>query len=472
MKVVLLNPPSSDKKKYIREGRCTQEIGVWGTLWPPISLAIIAALLREDGHQVKIFDCPAQNISLRGLESEIIIFKPDAVIWATGTSSIKNDLGVGEFIKHNNQSIRTIIFGTHVTVLDISVLTSRPSIDVIIRNEPEVTCLELMNAYDQKRSLEGINGITFRKSDGAMVRNKDREFMKSLDSLPLPAWDLVDLSKYRLPLKGEKFLIINPVRGCPFECIFCTSRIYYGNKIRKKSIDRVIEEIKNLISRFGVNNFLIWSDTFTVDKNYVAKFCQKLIDENLDVHWACNSRVDTVDEFIIGKMAESGCWMISYGVESFNQNVLYASKKKIEINDIKKAVCWSKKAKIKVVGHFMFGLPGETMESMTETLKQSKKLGFDFVQFYTAVPYPGTEFHMLSQKNGWIEEFDWSKFSQDYANVHYPNLSSREIQKFRKKAYRKFYLTFRNFFKIFQTFKLKGIKNIFIRMINFLRWTS
>ena len=285
MKVLLLNPPTIDEKQFIREGRCTQEQGVWATLWPPLSLATIGAVLEEDGCTVKIVDCPAQEISWNALEQVITAFLPDVVIWSTGTPSIQSDLELASLVKGCNDRIVTAVFGTHVTVLDKECLEGFPHINCIIRNEPEITIREFVKSLEGEGALEKVSGITFRNAAGEIVSNPSRPFFVDLDRLPLPAWHLLDLDRYRLPLKGKRFLMVAPLRGCPFKCSFCTCHTYYGKGLRKRSIESVLKEIKQGIERYGIKDFFFWAETFVVDKDYVAALCSAIIEEGLSISW-------------------------------------------------------------------------------------------------------------------------------------------------------------------------------------------
>ncbi len=470
MNILLLNPPTPEGKKFIREGRCTQEIGAWGTLWPPISLATIGAVLEKENHRVQLLDCPAENVGLAQLRKRIEDFSPQAVVWSTGTPSIQGDLELGLFVKKINADIRTVIFGTHATVFSEEILREYPAIDAVVRNEPEFTIRELMQTYSEAGGLKEVAGITFRDRDSRVRKNAAREYIDPLDQLPFPAWHLINPDHYRLPLKGDKFLIINPIRGCPFPCTFCTSRIYYGEKTREKSIPAVMSEIRAAIKNFNVREFLVWSETFTLDKSYVHDFCTAILKEGLKFSWACNSRVDTIDESMLRHMAEAGCWMISYGIESGNQDILNQCRKNTRVEAIGPAVKMAKNAGLKVAGHFVFGLPGESLKTMEETAALSRSLDLDFVQYYCVVPFPGTELYDLAKERGWIENTPWENYRQDKAILNFPHLSAKEIQAYRQKAFKAFYLKPSTGIKLLPLLKLKGFKIAFTRVKNFLGW--
>ncbi len=471
MKVLLLNPPVKDDRRFIREGRCTQEQGVWATLWLPLSLANIGAVLEKNGHEVRLVDCPAEGIAWGLLEDLVNSSRPEAVIWSTGTPSIQDDLEVASIVKKCNSKIFTGVFGTHVTVLDRQCMDAFPDVDCIIRNEPEITAGELINSLAAGRNPEGIEGLTFRNSAGDIIVNSPRPFIQDLDVLPFPAWHLVNLDRYRLPLQGRRFLMVAPLRGCPFNCSFCTCQTYYGKRLRKRSVKNVIEEIIYDSERFKINDFFIWAETFVVDKEYVASLCRAIIEKGLSISWTSNSRVDTVDPDLLWLMARAGCWMISFGIESGNQRILDGVGKGTNLKQAREAVRSAREAGIKTVGHFILGLPGETKESMEETIKYACSLGLDLAQFYCAVPFPGSRLYDHALEEGWITSNDYSSFKQDYALMRLPTVTPEEVSKYRDLAYRKFYFNPRGVFSTLRLVNWRDLKQLAASTCAFWGWS-
>jgi anaerobic magnesium-protoporphyrin IX monomethyl ester cyclase len=472
MKILLLNPPTHDGKAFIREGRCNQEQGVWSTLWPPVSLATAAAVLEGTGNTVAVLDCPAQSISRPELLEKVKADAYDLIAWSTATPSIAGDLALADEIKTIHPEVKTAVFGTHVTALAQDCLADVKGLDFIIRNEPEETLAELINVLEKGGSIDTAAGISFKDPAGAVVHNPPRAFIANPDSLPFPAWHLLDLDKYKLPLLGEKFLILSPIRGCPYPCTFCTARTYYGSKLRKRSIQRVIDEIEYDRDRFGIREFFIWADTFTADREYVVCFCRKVIDSRLSIRWTCNSRVDTVDPELLALMARAGCWMISYGIESANQKVLDAAGKRISTGQSRKAVEAAKAAGIKVSGHFVLGLPGDTPDSVKETIAFSLSLNLDTAQYYCAVPFPGSALYEMAKKQNWMpEDTPFEAFRQDKAVMHLPGLDPEQVGFYRKKAYLKFYLRPARMLSLLRLIRMQSLAASLKGGLNFFRWT-
>jgi len=472
MNILLLNPPTRSSKKFIREGRCTQEQGVWAALWPPVSLAMMGAVLENSGHGVTVIDCPARDVNRDALLERIGSLCPGAVLWSTGTPSIVDDLSLAEEIKKIDKGIVTAVFGTHVTALDRQCMEDFPHLDCIIRNEPEVSALELVRALERGDAPETVAGLTVRDAGKKIVATPPRPFLEDLDSLPLPAWHLLALDCYRLPLKGRRFLIVAPQRGCPFDCSFCTCQAYYGKRLRKRSAAEVIAEIEHDISRFDIRDFFIWSETFVVDKSYVAELCAMMLDRNLDISWTCNSRVDRVDADLLALMARAGCWMISYGIESGDQGVLDRAAKGITVDQIHTAVRLTKRAGIKTAAHFILGLPGETQQSMEKTITLAKKLGVHIAQFYAAVPFPGSRLYEQARQQGWIKEQEPGAMNQDHAVMELPGLSAETVNRYRRRAYRSFYFRPAALLRILGMLAPGDIPKTAKAAWDFMRWSA
>lgn len=472
MKVLLLNPPTIDEKQFIREGRCTQEQGVWATLWPPLSLATIGAVLEEASSRVQIVDCPAQGVPWHALEQLIKTFIPDLVVWSTGTPSIKSDLELASLIKKHNSRVRTAVFGTHVTVFDKQSLGSFPDIDYVIRNEPEMTVRDLVRTLTEGGSPQEVSGLTYRQKNGEIIANPPRPFVEPLDMLPFPAWHLLDLNRYRLPLKGTRYLMVAPQRGCPYQCSFCTCQTYYGKRLRKRSIKSVVKEIEYDIEHFGVRDFFFWAETFVIDKEYVAELCSAIIERGLPIAWTSNSRVDTVDSRLLKLMAEAGCWMISYGIESGSQTILDGVHKGTTPEQALRAVESTRQAGIKTVGHFILGLPGETKESLESTIEYARNLPLDLAQFYCAVPFPGSRLYEQARQEGWIPDHDFNDFKQDYALMMLPTITPEEVNRYRALAYKRFYFSPGSIMKALKLINWRNFRGLLNSVKDFWNWLN
>lgn len=464
-KVLLLNPPHPEGKGFTREGRCTQEAGVWATQWPPVSLATAAAFLERDGHCLKVMDCPAVGVDAARLREIIADFQPGFVFWSTGTPTLESDLGLSARVKQTVPQCTTGVFGTHVTALPETAL-GRPGIDLVIRGEPEETIREICRA--RKGDWGSILGLSFRDAGkGAVYHTPARPFIPPEAILP-PAWHHLDLSPYRLPLRGTPFLIVAPIRGCPYGCSFCTAPLYYGKGLRKRPVGQVVDEMASHVDRFQVRAFFIWADTFTADRGYVKAFCREIIARRLQISWTCNSRVDTVDRETLSVMKAAGLWMISFGLESGNARVLEETGKGITVDQSRQAVSMAHALGIKTSGHFILGLPGETETSMRETLALALDLPLDVAQFYAAAPFPGTRLYDLASQKGWIRRHD--PYAQDHAGMDLPGLPGPRVEAFRRYAYQRFYGRPRAFLRLLALTRPGAGRHLLSQMTRFFGW--
>lgn len=462
--IFLFNPPGPDNKGFTREGRCTQEKGAWATLWPPVTLATAAAFLEQDAHTLDVTDFPALGLPLGSLKDAAAKSRPDFAIWNTGTPTLISDIAIAETIKSVSPETITCVMGTHVSVLPGQAL-SIGSVDIVIRGEPELTIRKICSC--KGKEFTGIPGISYRDKDGKIIHNPDSDFMNP-EIIPHPAWHHIDISPYRLPLKGRPFLIVAPLRGCPFPCSFCTAGIYYGRKLRKRPVNNVIEEILNNRIKYNVNDFFIWADTFTADREYVTEFCTELVSRKIKTAWTCNSRVDTVDWEMLQLMKKAGMWMISFGLESGSDEILKRSKKGIRTGQSRTAVETAHRLGIKTSGHFIYGLPGETESSMMQTLAFALDLPLDIAQFYSASPFPGTGLYDEATAEGWLTEND--SFSQSSAVMELPGLSAKRVDAFRRYSYRRFYLRMTTLLRLLEIAGPSAVKNILFNIKAFSGW--
>lgn len=434
-KVLLFNPDGPDGKCFTREGRCTQKADTWGTVWPPLSLATAAALLEEDGHQVRVMDFSANSPRRRTLEETVRDLKPDFAIWPTATETLVHDLKIAGRVKRSSPATVTCVFGTHVTVHPEQALADE-SIDAVIRNEPEGIIRELCRTTAGQ--WIGVDGLSFRNRVTGEIRNNKCASFIQPENIPAPAWHLLDLDGYRLPLKNRKFLIVAPIRGCPYPCSFCTAEIYYGKKPRYRPVEKVVDEIAGAVSRYDIRDYFIWADTFTLNRQYVQDFCRTILDRQLAIAWTCNSRVDTLDQETLALMKRAGLWMISFGIESGDDSILAGTGKRTTVKQSRQVIPMAHEMGIKTAGHFMLGLPGETSETMKATLDLALALPLDIAQFYAATPFPGTELYDEAAKRGWLKSE--AVMSQSTPVLELPGLTIKDIDSYRRYAYRKFYL--------------------------------
>ena len=360
---------------------------------PPLGLGYIASKLILEGFNVEIIDMAVLNLSFEELKRELEHKDPKIVGITAETLTYKNALKVAGLVKETNSETLTVLGGPHVTFLAEETLRN-PQVDVVIRREGEITMCELAQHILQKKSeLASVKGITYRRN-GQIVSNPERPLIEDLDSLPFPARERFQLSKYRVP--GT--LITS--RGCPSRCIFCSANAMSHGRYRIRSPENVVAEIGDMVKRFEFDSFFIADDTFTVFKERTRKICQSL--QDLGIQWFCESRVNTVNREMLNEMAKAGCKVIQYGIESGSQKILNSIRKGITVEQARRAVKWTVEAGITPVCSFMVPHPEDTLETIGKTKKfmeELRSLGALVVVSLTT-PFPGTYLYDHAEELG------------------------------------------------------------------------
>ncbi len=285
-------------------------------------------------------------------------------------------------------------------------------------------------------SLAGILGLAWRHQ-GEIILNRDRPFFPSLDDLPMPLHHLLPLDKQRMPMIKGPFTFIVSSRGCPAGCKYCIKHVSYQNSVRLRSPEKIFEELQ-LLSDLGVHNVHMYADLFTVNRDQVVDLCALIIDSGLEVHWTCNSRVDYVDQEMLQLMGKAGCYYISWGIESANEQILKRAHKGYRKEQAYESLTWAHEAGISNWGYFIIGLPGETEETIQETIAYSKSLPLDIALFHIAAPYPGTPFFYEVVENNWFRPgTNWEEVDMDKSTVlDYGDLSAERLEYWQKRATR------------------------------------
>lgn len=464
--VLLIQPPISVSERYGRE------VGEVGGYLPPLGLAMLAAVLKKENYKVEIIDSVVLNYSNNNILKIIKEKNPKIIGISATTPTYHRAKQLAEEIKKIFPDKLLVIGGHHITIMPKVILREKV-FDIGVYGEGEVTIIELINSYKSSnysyrkflsniKNLKKINGISFKDKKGKVIVNKPRELIKDLDSLPYPARELLLMEKY-LPLpnqyKRKPVVHMIAIRGCPYNCSFCSNNKIFGRKIRYRSPEKVVEEIEYVMKKYGAKEISFWDDMMTVNKAWIHKFCNLIINKKIDIIWTCYARVDSVDGPMLRKMKKAGCWNIFFGFESGVQELLNNITKGITLEQIKNANDLCKKIGIEVRASFMIALPGETPELARKTIDFAKKLNPDYVQFCITTPYPGTALYENVKKYGKIIE-DYSKFNI-WEPVFIPKgyKNSDEIKKIEKIAMREFYLRPRYIFSRIR--KINSIEDIF-----------
>jgi anaerobic magnesium-protoporphyrin IX monomethyl ester cyclase len=458
--ILLVNPPTPDGELWIRTqhrvGRRTRE----NMVWPQVSLAQMAALLHPV-YTVKVIDANADRMGWPEFRKLIDRYQPKYYLSQLTAPTLENDM-YGCFLA-KARGAKTIVFGTHVTPIPRETLRPYPSLDFGLVGEPDLTLRDLLDHLEGKldqRSPEiqkmfdsemgyqpalkedgnvdmhGIRGIAWREGENIHV-NMPRPFIPSLDDLPIPMHELLPLQKYRMPLIKGPFTFIVTSRGCPAGCTYCIKHVSYQYSARLRSPELLVEEMWQL-KKQGIHNIHMYADLFTINRTQVIDLCKLMVEEKIGIKWTCNSRVDYVDEEMLNWMAKAGCRLISWGIESGNEQILKHARKGANPAKAKQALTWAKKAGIMNWGYFIIGLPGETEETIRQTIDFAKTLPLDIALFHVAAPYPGTPFFFEVVKEGWFRAGTrWEQVDMDKGTVlDYPNLSAEQLLYWQKRAFK------------------------------------
>lgn len=411
----------------------------------PLGLGYIASVLRQNGFaQVDVFDPEAENSNFVEIENRINNFSPEVVGLSFVTVNYAFAQKIAKIIKKINPAILVVAGGIHASALPKETLLENPEIDLVIIGEGEYTFLEICKNVSLKKNINSIPGIAYKNGKKVFFTSL-REPLQDLDQLPFPSRDLVDMRNYFAPSHmdiGKKSVTLISSRGCPARCTFCASSIIAGRKFRAHSPEYIIREINFLQEKYGIDHFIFEDDSFTINKERVEKLCKQLIKMKQKIVWSCFGRVTTVDKKLLDLMKKAGCYLIGYGVESGNNAILRKIKKGITKQQCLTAFRISKKAGLRTQGFFMIGHPGDTKETIMETINFAIKLNPSVAFFSPLVAYPGTEIYNDSFKLRINPSEDWSNYSPfgDHLAVKLNDISSGDLKYYCSLAYRKFYL--------------------------------
>ena len=459
--IMLVNPPTPDGELWIRTqhrvGRRTRE----NMVWPQVSLAQMAALLHPV-YKVKVVDCNAERMGWPEFTKLLDKYQPKYYLTQLTAPTLENDM-YGCFLAHA-RGAKTIAFGTHITPIPVETMRPYPSLDFALVGEPDLTIRDLLdhlegkidqrtpeiNAMFEKTdpsykpalnedgsvNMRGIKGIAWRNNDEIML-NFPRPFVADLDDMPIPMHELLPLQSYRMPYIKGPFTFIVTSRGCPAGCTYCIKHVSYQYSTRIRSPKLIMEEMW-VLKKLGINNIHMYADLFTVNRDQVIELCKLMIEENIQLKWTCNSRVDFVDEEMLTLMGKAGCRLISWGIESGNEQILKHARKGAYPDKAERALRWAKKASIMNWGYFIIGLPGETEDTIKETIAFAKKLPLDIALFHVAAPYPGTPFFFEVVENKWFRPGTrWEHVDMDKGTVlDYPDLPAEKLLYWQKRAFR------------------------------------
>lgn len=379
---------------------------------PPLGIAYLASYLRR---YIKDVDITIIDFNLypdmnRDEEIELVSSKkPDLVGLSFLTPAFQDAQEIANSIRHKLSSrIILVAGGPHASAAPKETLQGS-DFDFAVRGEGEKTFFELVQALSKGGVTDKIRGISF-KHNGKIVHTADRPLIKELDSIPFPAHDLLEIDKYSMKIEGRSAMPILSSRGCPYQCIYCSKKVF-GSNFRRRSAHSVLEEIKFVKAKYNISAFLFVDDTFTISPSRLNEFCNLVKQEGLEIRWRCWTRSDCVTKELLKNMYSAGCRIVCFGAESGNQGVLDIIRKGLRVEENRNAIRWAKEAGLKVKLFVMVGLPGEGRDEVEDTINFVLDTDPHTVDCYVTTPYPYTALWDDASKYGVrISSFNWRDY--------------------------------------------------------------
>ena len=444
--VLLINPPDLAAVGR-REGRILSYLTAVrrGRMMPPLGLCSLAAVLRKAGVPVSILDADALNLTIEQVGEHVRQVKPTIVGVTTTTIALNAAYQVCKAVRRIDEDILIVLGGPQVSVMPAET-ADHPAVDVAVSGEGEPTILSLVEAGGDRAAWPAIPGLAYREN-GRIVRTGPGRRVKNVNALPLPARDLVPLDRYYdRTTTHERAMSILTARGCPYRCLFCEREVV-GHGFRPFDPMRVVDEMQEIVGRYGFREVVIYDDTFTANIRHATIICEEILRRGLRFPWDCRTRVDRVTPKLLRLMKRAGCQRISYGIESANPRILKILRKGITPAQAVQAVRWTRQAGIRSLAYFMLGSPGETRETIEQTIRFSLRLGADFAYYSMTVPWPGSDMWTRAVAEGLVDADYWAEYVRNEGTLTRPLPVFADTPSYRRfieasvsRAYRAYYL--------------------------------
>jgi len=407
VKILLINPPRhneilADNPAFIDEERGFN---------PPLGLLYLAGYLKKySQHQVFGLDTQVEELNYDdNFKKRIIEVNPDVVGITAMTFTLIDVIKTIDLIREVNSKIKIVLGGPHIHLYPQETV-NLPNVDFVIKGEGERPFFNLIEALEGRGELSQINGLVYKK-DNQIIDQPVGDLIDDLDKIPFPDRELLPIEKYNSIL-GEDRIVTTMFtsRGCPFQCAFC-DRPHLGKKFRARSAQSVVDEMEECLN-LGIEEILIYDDTFTVNRQRTLDICDEIIKRELKFVWDIRARVDTVDKEVLEKLKQAGCLRIHFGVEVGTEKILKVLNKGINLDQVENIFQEAKKIGIERLGYFMIGAPTETKQDIEETMQFAKKISPDYIHITILTPYPGTAIYQKALAEGVIKSDYWREFAR------------------------------------------------------------
>ncbi len=410
-----------------------------GSFLPPLGLLYLAAVLC-DRYAVRVLDGSANPMTAEEIVGEVREFCPDVVGISVMTPTLAKALSICQAVKKHDPEVTTVLGGPHPSALPEETAAA-PGVDFVVVGEGETTFPELLRAIEGGATPDTVEGICFLR-EGRTIRTPARKRIRDLDAVPFPARHLLDHSPYRPSAahsRRKPAFSVMCGRGCPYRCTFCSCSKVFRDGVAVRRPEGVAGEIRHLVEHYGAREILLWDDTFGLSREWTLRFCELV--RPLGVSWSAWMRCDLADRERLEAMARSGCWHVSYGVESGNQKILDGIRKEQTLDQARRAFSLTREAGMEARGTFILGLPGENRETLRETVDFAIEIKADYAQFQFLTPYPGTELWSSVPDHGSFLTGDLSKYTIWFPVYVPQGLTREDLETALRTAYRRFYLS-------------------------------
>ena len=435
LRILFSTPPLSLERRY-------GSLAGGGSSSPSLGILMLAAVARRKGFDCHVIDASALNLTEQELLRRITDITPDVLCISATTLAIGNANSVAAEVKQHFPTITIIAGGPHVTAAPVETMTRFPAIDIAVVGEGEITIVELLEALQDANSPANVQGIIYRNGNNLCDTGR-RPLITELDSLPFPAWDLLEEFPERYlpaPFKVRNLPAATLVtsRGCPNTCIFC-DRSIFGTSCHAFSAEYIVRHMAYLHQRYGIREFSFEDDTFITFKSRLQEICERLIAKKMCISWSCLGRVNHVTNENLKLMRRAGCWQISFGIETGSQEILVFVNKGITLDQVRRAVRLCRAAGIKAKGFFIVGHPGETDQTMRKTIDFALELPLNDISVSLMTPFPGSELYNRASEFGTFDS-NWENMNLLNAVFVPYGLAREDLERAQNKLIKCFYL--------------------------------
>ncbi len=428
----------------------------------PLGLGYLASYLISNGYEVRILDTLAiENVNVeqdgdyfnygmkkKDIKRAIKAYNPDIVgITSMYTLHSKAVHDIAKIVKEV-KNILVVVGGSHASILPSWILSDK-NIDLVVIGEGEETFLDIVKHLEKGRSISKIPGTAIRKN-GKVKINKPRPFIKDIDSIPLPARHLLPMNLYlndwyrqRMAMKPPRANMITS-RGCLFNCVFCSIHSVWQHSWRGRSPENVVDEIEILVNKYGAKEIAFQDDNVSLNRNRMESICDLIIERKLNIRWCTPNGIAiwTLNKKLIDKMRKSGCYKLTFGIETgCLETQKFVRKSQINLKKAKNIIKYCNKKGLWTHSAFIIGFPYETLEQIRETINYAISTDLDMVTFWIATPYPGTDLYNVYKKENLLPTgnmLEWMA-AVDKAACNTKHLTAEKIQELRNRAHQKFY---------------------------------